>query len=68
MAGKSFNWKSFFDVATTTEAAKLLDAEYGEGAARAAIEAALLANLDGRPEDQRFWTEVAAKLEPRQLH
>lgn len=64
----SFDWESFWDVATTTKAAQALDALYGEGAARAAIECALAAAADRRSKDEEFWLEGAAKLKPRQLH
>ena len=68
IGSQSLNWDSFMDLATTTEAARALDAIYGEGAARAAIGAALEAALDGRRRDMAFFRRVAAKLEPRRLH
>ena len=68
MTGKCFDWESFFDVATTTEAAKALDAMYGAGAARAAIECALAAKADNRDKDHEFWMAVRDELGTRQVH
>ena len=66
MGQKSFDWESFFDLATTTEAARALDAMYGQGAARAAIKCALAAKADERGKDLEFWIEVLEQLTPRQ--
>ena len=56
------DWESFFDIASTTEAARAMDSLYGAGAARRCIACALAAEQDNRPEDQRFWTAVLAEL------
>ena len=56
------DWDSFFDIATTTQAAEAMDALYGAGAARACIACALAARLDGRAADCRFWTAVLRAL------
>lgn len=58
----TFDWQSFWDLATTTEAAKALFAIYGANAAQAAMESAVAAVEDDRVEDSRFWLEVAEKL------
>ena len=63
----SFDWESFYDVATTTDAARVLNEMFGEGAAEAVIKCALAARDDGRPKDHAYWMEVLEKL-PRQLH
>ena len=54
--------ESFFDLATTTRAAQLLDAIYGQGAARACIKCALAANFDNRPKDRTYWHRVFLRL------
>ena len=68
MTKKDFKWKSFRDLATATEAAKVLDTLYGDGAAEAAIASALAAAADRRPDDHRFWLEVARCLSSRWLY
>ena len=68
MTKKDFKWKSFQDLTTATEAAKVLDAMYGDGAAEAAIASALAAAADRRPDDHRFWLEVARCLSSRWLY
>ena len=60
------DWASFFDIVTTTEAARAMDELYGPGAARACIACALAARHDGRDADCRFWTAVLRAL--RALH
>ncbi|MCG8597297.1 MAG: hypothetical protein MI785_23405 [Kiloniellales bacterium] len=60
------DWDSFFDIVTTTEAARAMDELYGPGAARACIACALAARHDGRDADCRFWTAVLRAL--RALH
>ena len=61
--------ESFFDIATTTEAARAMDELYGPGAARACIACALAARHDGRAADCRFWTSVLRTLRGyRALH
>lgn len=54
--------KSFFDSATTTDAARLLDLIYGPGAARACIECALAAKLNDCQDDVLFWYRVLQDL------
>lgn len=58
----SLDWKSFWDLVTPEQAARVLREEYGAGADAAAAQAAVDALADGRDEDSRFWDAARAAL------
>ena len=62
MARPSFNWNSFWDLASPEQAAEALVRFYGSDAARAAAECALAADADNRDDDYRFWLAVFHNL------
>ncbi len=55
-------WRSFWDLATPHQAAELLRQEHNEGAKAAALDCALAARADLRPEDYHFWLCVLCLL------
>ena len=62
MEEDSFDWRSFWDLASPDEAAIAFVELYGANAGRAAHQCVLTAAVDGRDEDQRFWLAVVARL------
>ncbi len=57
-----WDWNSFWDLATPTEAAAMLRDSHGPRAAEAAEECASAAKNDDRDTDHFFWLAVAAEL------
>ncbi len=62
MAQDAFNWKSFWDIATPEEAARILTGWFGMMAAQLAVDCALAAGSDQREDDRRFWLAVLDSL------
>ncbi len=62
MAQDAFNWKSFWDIATPEEAARILTEWFGMMAAQLAVDCALAAGSDHRDDDRRFWLAVLDSL------
>lgn len=62
MAEQLETWRSFWDLATPHQAAELLREAHDEGAKAAALDCALAARADLRPEDYRFWLCVLCLL------
>ena len=62
MAQDAFNWKSFWDIATPEEAARILTEWFGMMAAQLAVDCALAAGGDQRDDDRRFWLAVLDSL------
>ncbi len=56
------DWKSFYDLTTPQEAARLMRKWHGDGAQSAAAENGLVAYADNRPDDKRFWAAVLIAL------
>ncbi len=56
------NWRSFWDLFSPEEAARVLIVFHGSNAALAAAHCGLSAHGDGRNEDYRFWVAVFYKL------
>lgn len=61
----SIDWESFWDLATPEQAADILFALYGSGAAKAAADSRAAARADGREEDVRFWDAAREVLDRR---
>lgn len=57
-----FDWNSFWDLTTPTEAAEMFREFYDSGAAADAAHCATAAKNDDRPADHRFWLAVASIL------
>lgn len=66
MGQAAFDWKSFWDITTPEDTARILAGWYGPLAARLAVECALAASGDGRDEDYRFWYAVFARLRAKE--
>ncbi|MDJ0969566.1 MAG: hypothetical protein QNJ06_06660 [Kiloniellales bacterium] len=62
MAQDAFNWKSFWEIATPEEAARILTDWFGIMAAQLAVDCALAAGSDQRDDDRRFWLAVLDSL------
>ena len=62
MAQDAFNWKSFWEIATPEEAARILTEWFGIMAAQLAVDCALAAGNDQRDDDRRFWLAVLDSL------
>jgi hypothetical protein len=56
------DWKSFWDLASPAEAARLLREQYGADATDSAAECARMALADSRDTDHQFWLAVLAHL------
>ncbi len=62
MAQDAFNWKSFWEIATPEEAARILTEWFGMMAAQLAVDCALAAGNDQRDDDRRYWLAVLDSL------
>jgi len=62
MAQDAFNWKSFWEIATPEEAARILSEWFGMMAAQLAVDCALAAGSAQRDDDRRFWLAVLDSL------
>jgi hypothetical protein len=62
MGQDSFDWDSFWDIATPEQAAWACVELYGPDAALAAAHCGLAAYGDDRDDDYRFWYAVFARL------
>ena len=62
MGRSACDWKSFWDISTPEETARILAGWYGPFAVKVAVDCALAASGDGREEDYRFWYAVFARL------
>ena len=62
MARSACDWKSFWDISTPEETARILAGWYGPLAAKLAVDCELAASGDDREEDYRFWYAVFARL------
>lgn len=62
---RASDWRSFWDLATPEDTARIFIDLYGEGAMQAVEDCIRTAIEDGRNEDCRFWRAVKVILESR---